>query len=348
MNPNEIRTSHPSSAQVETLVEFMERNPSLAKGFLRTQNARERGRRQWEEIAVRLNSLGGTIKTYKQWTKYWSDKKSAIKKKVAARSAARRRTGGGVEDVVELSELEERIVALCGGEGFSVGDSHLAIEPFPDPEEMASNPHNQLDDSRTVARRLFESSSSSAVGTSQMILQDYQVLKTAEYAHSYHTSMSPPPVTLSQTPSPVPMPTPATPSPSRRGSTQVILRRNAATSSRRHMSRADIRTTPVVSPSHRARSYTARASRGSDPISSRHTAPPPANAPPPSQRRTEFSTLTERFLRVEEHQVETQRTFAQILQTCVERNAERDRMLAEAMIAVGKGLDALAQAIKRD
>ncbi|KAL4706347.1 hypothetical protein ACJJTC_016641 [Scirpophaga incertulas] len=76
---------------------------------------------------------------------------------------------------------------------------------------------------------------------------------------------------------------------------------------------------------------------------------PPANGPLPSQR-TEFSTLTERFLRVEEHQVETQRTFAQILQTCVERNAERDRMLAEAKIVVGKGLDALAQAtsIKRD
>ncbi|KAL4720656.1 hypothetical protein ACJJTC_018851 [Scirpophaga incertulas] len=315
MNPNEIRTSHPSSAQVETLVEFMERNPSLAKGFLRTQNARERGRRQWEEIAVRLNSLGGTIKTYKQWTKETN------------------RPNQG-----HVLQNESR-------DNADVSQQHGVPT---DPEEMASNPHNQLDDSRTVARRLFESSSSSAVGTSQMILQDYQVLKTAEYAHSYHTSMSPPPVTLSQTPSPVPMPTPATPSPSRRGSTQVILRRNAATSSRRHMSRADIRTTPVVSPSHRARSYTARASRGSDPISSRHTAPPPANAPPPSQRRTEFSTLTERFLRVEEHQVETQRTFAQILQTCVERNAERDRMLAEAMIAVGKGLDALAQAIKRD
>ncbi|KAL0878630.1 hypothetical protein ABMA27_003705 [Loxostege sticticalis] len=102
----------------------MERNPGLAKGFLRTQNARERSRRQWEELAVRLNSLGGTIKNYKQWTK-------CHKKKVAARSAARRRTGGGVEDVVELSELEERIVALCGGEGFSTGDTHLGIQPFP-------------------------------------------------------------------------------------------------------------------------------------------------------------------------------------------------------------------------
>ncbi|KAJ8725933.1 hypothetical protein PYW08_004116 [Mythimna loreyi] len=109
----------------------MERNPGMAKGFLRTQNARERSRRQWEELAVRLNSIGGTIKTYKQWTKYWSDKKSAIKKKVAAHSAARRRTGGGVEDEVELSELEERVVALCGGESFSTGDAHLGIQPFP-------------------------------------------------------------------------------------------------------------------------------------------------------------------------------------------------------------------------
>lgn len=63
------RSSHPSSAQVETLVEFMERNPGMAKGFLRTQNARERSRRQWDELAVRLNSIGGTIKTYKKWTK---------------------------------------------------------------------------------------------------------------------------------------------------------------------------------------------------------------------------------------------------------------------------------------
>ncbi|KAL4721258.1 hypothetical protein ACJJTC_000225 [Scirpophaga incertulas] len=195
-NPNEIRSSHPSSAQVETLVEFMERNPSLAKGFLRSQNARERGRRQWEEIAVRLNSLGGTIKTYKQWTKETN------------------RPNQG-----HVLQNESR-------DNADVSQQHGVPT---DPEEMASNPHNQLDDSRTVARRLFESSSSSAVGTSQMILQDYQVLKTAEYAHSYHTSMSPPPVTLSQTPSPVPMPTPATPSPSRRGSTQVILRRNAAT-----------------------------------------------------------------------------------------------------------------------
>lgn len=36
-----------------------------------------------------------------------------------------------MEDEVELSELEERVVALCGGESFASGDAHLGIQPFP-------------------------------------------------------------------------------------------------------------------------------------------------------------------------------------------------------------------------
>lgn len=35
------------------------------------------------------------------------------------------------DDEVELTQLEERVVALCGGESFSTGDAHLGIEPFP-------------------------------------------------------------------------------------------------------------------------------------------------------------------------------------------------------------------------
>ncbi|KAL0838601.1 hypothetical protein ABMA28_016691 [Loxostege sticticalis] len=337
----------------------MERNPGLAKGFLRTQNARERSRRQWEELAVRLNSLGGTIKNYKH----------AIKKKVAARSAARHWTGGGVEDVVELSELEERIVALCGGEGFSTGDTHLGIQPFPE-TNSPSSPIPAIQDDGTdnidvpqqqnlpvgepsaviilgseqfgnndthdhpVARRLFNSSSSPAVGTSQGILQDIQLEETVlEDAHVYHPSLSPPRATLSHTPTPQSMPTP---SPSRRGSTQVVRERYAASSSRR--ATFDARTT-TNSPSRRSRPHMARSRRGAGSVSSHHTTPVVAH--PPSQRRTEFSTITERFLRVEEQQLEIQRSF-------LERSEERERALIEAVSSVGKGLEALARAIKRD
>ena len=71
------------------------------------------------------------------------------------------------------------------------------------------------------------------------------------------------------------------------------------------------------------------------------------------------NATTERFLRVEEQQLEIQRLNAQILQSFLERStereramdgrsAERDRMLAEAVAAVGKGLQALAEAKNSD
>lgn len=42
------------------------------------------------------------------------------------------RTGGGVDvDVVELSDLEKRILNISGGLSFATGDRNLAINPFP-------------------------------------------------------------------------------------------------------------------------------------------------------------------------------------------------------------------------
>ncbi|KAJ8721035.1 hypothetical protein PYW08_006500 [Mythimna loreyi] len=215
---------------------------------------------------------------------YWSDKKSAIKKKVAAHSAARRRTGGGVEDEVELSELEERVVALCGGESYSTGDAHLGIQPFPDSnliEDNQEQSHNYRPPDRAILRRrLFASSSSSTVGTSQSILRNNQLEHTPPpNPHVYHPSLSPPTVTLSHTP---------TPSPSRRGSTQVaspVIHRTAASSSSRNAasvasrnaasvasrnaaSVASRNAASVASPSRRPR--TVRGSRGGS-VSSRHT-----------------------------------------------------------------------------
>ncbi|RVE47642.1 hypothetical protein evm_007739 [Chilo suppressalis] len=257
--------------------------------------------------------------------------------KTCNKLAARRRTGGGVEDEIELSELEERIVALCGGEGFSTGDIHLGIQSFPGPEQTGNSQYNR--DGNTVARRLFSSSSSSAVGTSQSILHNTQLAETVpQYIH--HPSLSPPPITLSHTPTPIPMPTP---SPSRRGSTQVVNRRYAASTSSRHAT-LNTESTPVASPSRRIRAHNAaRASRAS--VSSHRTAS--VVAPSPSQRRTEYSTFTERFLRIEEQQLEIQRSYVGILQSFLERDAERQKILAEAVTALGRGLESLAEANKR-
>ncbi|XP_046959638.1 uncharacterized protein LOC124529773 [Vanessa cardui] len=123
------RVSHPSAVQVEALVSFLEERPTLAKGLVRNPSAKARAIKEWEKITAILNSCrGGTVKSRKKWVKYWADKKSAVKKKCAARNAARRMSGGAMEDNPELSEIEERIVALMWGGG----DEHLQLQVFDD------------------------------------------------------------------------------------------------------------------------------------------------------------------------------------------------------------------------
>lgn len=61
---------------------------------------------------------------------YWKDKKGAVKRKSSLIAAARRRTGGGIEDLPELSEIELKIQNIMGGESFGSGDQNLEINPF--------------------------------------------------------------------------------------------------------------------------------------------------------------------------------------------------------------------------
>ncbi|CAB3223746.1 unnamed protein product [Arctia plantaginis] len=96
-------TSRPSYCQLEGLVDFLEQNPSIAKGLLRT--------------------LGGAIKDGQGWAKYWAEKKWALKKQCAQTSALMRRTGGGAAySLPALSALDKRLVVVMGGLDFAAGD----------------------------------------------------------------------------------------------------------------------------------------------------------------------------------------------------------------------------------
>ncbi|XP_031764972.2 uncharacterized protein LOC116412938 isoform X2 [Galleria mellonella] len=63
------RSAHPSRAQIETLLAFLEGNPSLAKEFSKVPSARDATRKKWERLTMTLNSIGGSVKSWKQWTK---------------------------------------------------------------------------------------------------------------------------------------------------------------------------------------------------------------------------------------------------------------------------------------
>ncbi|XP_041976811.1 uncharacterized protein LOC121733030 isoform X2 [Aricia agestis] len=71
-----VRTSHPSPAQLEALVQFLERKPSLAKGFSKSLGAKQLAHKEWSRLATTLNSMGGCIKNDKKWIKQSENQES--------------------------------------------------------------------------------------------------------------------------------------------------------------------------------------------------------------------------------------------------------------------------------
>ncbi|KAJ8728910.1 hypothetical protein PYW07_006606 [Mythimna separata] len=137
--------SRPTHQQLETLVDFLEQNPGIAKGLLRTAHAKQQTKRKWDEIAVSLNALGGAQKDGKGWAKYWADKKCALKKICAQHAQSMRRTGGGTaENLPALTPIDQRLVAVMGGLQFAAGDSHVAANPFPSTSQSQNDTPSEI------------------------------------------------------------------------------------------------------------------------------------------------------------------------------------------------------------
>ncbi|XP_026733712.1 uncharacterized protein LOC113506941 isoform X1 [Trichoplusia ni] len=124
-----VKITRPTQIQLEKLVDFLEKNPGLARGNMRSVQARRQTKIKWEQVAISLNALGGAIKDARSWTKFWCDKKYALKKSVAQRNASANRPGGGV-DLSPFSELDERLLTLIGENSFAEsGDQESGIHP---------------------------------------------------------------------------------------------------------------------------------------------------------------------------------------------------------------------------
>ncbi|XP_037825558.1 uncharacterized protein LOC119613600 [Lucilia sericata] len=97
--------------QFETLMSELEKNPCLAKGFSRGTNPTN-FKNDWEQIAVKLNSIGPPIRDSDGWQKVWRDFKCKVKKKLAQNKAEVNATGGGTFKQFSLSPLEEAAANL--------------------------------------------------------------------------------------------------------------------------------------------------------------------------------------------------------------------------------------------
>ncbi|KAL0868277.1 hypothetical protein ABMA27_007808 [Loxostege sticticalis] len=55
--------------QIEMLLQFLQEHTGLAKGHINSPDARAHSKRLWAELTDQLKSLGGAVKTTKQWQK---------------------------------------------------------------------------------------------------------------------------------------------------------------------------------------------------------------------------------------------------------------------------------------
>lgn len=63
-------SANATAEQKQVLLEFMQEHQDLARGRLqRDVSGKDRAKALWTELTTTLNSLGGSVKTAKQWQK---------------------------------------------------------------------------------------------------------------------------------------------------------------------------------------------------------------------------------------------------------------------------------------
>ncbi|XP_036320393.1 uncharacterized protein LOC118734818 [Rhagoletis pomonella] len=150
---------HKNSVQNSIIVEFMENNPDIAKGYTKRDKALVNA--LWQELSNSLNSAGPPQKDANGWKKAWTEWKSEIRKILSHNKNEARATGGGPFTKHQLTQLEESIVRICGIERSVYGVTGVAIghvEPSDDLIEEVLDETNS-DIPSTSSKRQMEPSS---------------------------------------------------------------------------------------------------------------------------------------------------------------------------------------------
>ncbi|XP_035447388.2 uncharacterized protein LOC118274116 isoform X2 [Spodoptera frugiperda] len=336
------RNAAPSLNQLEKLVNFLESNPWLAMGHARTANARNRSRQAWSEITTALNSEGGgCTKTWEQWCKYWKDKKGAVKRKTSLIAAARRRTGGGIEDVPELSEIELKIQTIMGGESFGSGDRNLAINPF---EEQPIDRVAESEESPSILLNIDLPIEQQHADQSRLSEPGYEVLWSnlpAFDGNSVQDNLAPIPSTSASQP----VIEPASDAHRSEAEENRVL---PTEPTRPMLQRNDVLERGSQTPSQRLPRETLHSRRRTHQQSPRQSAARRRllRRSPPAQRRSEMVSITERFIAIEERRADAELLIAQAINKQAQNSQATVEVLGQVGQAMVQALDKLGSALR--
>ena len=102
--------------------------------------------KEWKIIAQKISAVGSVVRTGKQVRHKWGDLSSRTKGKSISHAKAMRQTGGGINPVPELSETENKLLAVIGTtavHGVSGGMDTDCVLTQEDPEDRPLSPVDQ-------------------------------------------------------------------------------------------------------------------------------------------------------------------------------------------------------------
>ncbi|KAL0870000.1 hypothetical protein ABMA27_006181 [Loxostege sticticalis] len=127
-------------SQLVTLWKFLNENRKLAVGVNKSKFDRHHSMLMWKKAADNLNSIdNGAVRSGPEWSKYWVDLKSAIKRKNRLINEAR---SGGNDTDLELTELERKFLNICDQVKPSVSQGHedsIVVQSKPGTSQSTAN-----------------------------------------------------------------------------------------------------------------------------------------------------------------------------------------------------------------
>ncbi|XP_046802861.1 uncharacterized protein LOC124418933 [Lucilia cuprina] len=101
-----------SADQCKIFLQFMEKHPGLAKGFLKGDKVKQE--QLWIDLANQLNACGPPSRDVANWKKTWCDWRRSIKTRLAENKSSLKKTGGGQFQQHFVSPVEEQLAIICG------------------------------------------------------------------------------------------------------------------------------------------------------------------------------------------------------------------------------------------
>uniref|UniRef100_A0A0K8U023 Regulatory protein zeste n=1 Tax=Bactrocera latifrons TaxID=174628 RepID=A0A0K8U023_BACLA len=123
------------------MVQLMERNPDLARGFAPFGPTKKNRMKLWEGIASELNNIGPPIRSGSEWNKVWLDYKLKLKRKIADNRKEIAATGGigwsyTQRSVTPLEQAVDELLSLqqaVNPSGAAFGSTAPTPAPAPAP-----------------------------------------------------------------------------------------------------------------------------------------------------------------------------------------------------------------------